>query len=358
MTMPPARLAVVTSTDAAGASARYRALQHVPRLGRWYDVDVIRPAPQPPESVDRSVHARAAFFVRQGARYAVRTAQLHQRLPGHDAVLVQRGAFSLGPGTVVRPVERFEGRVVVDLDDAVFHVSAGMASRGTAARWLYGPHQVRRLLDRADAIVVSTQQLADSLPVGTHVDAVLPTVPDPVRYEPKVHAETPCPVVGWVGNAGNLPHLALIDDAVSALRRARTAEVEIVSSEPWRPDVRFRRWTLLQETEDLLRFDIGVMPLFDSPYSRAKSAFKLTQYLAAGLPVVASPVGINVDIVEESGAGYLASSRADWTAALSRLARDPAERAERGRSGRAWLESYVDMDHQAGVLHDLIRGSR
>ena len=107
----------------------------------------------------------------------------------------------------------------------------------------------------------------------------------------------------------------------------------------------------------LTDFAIGLMPLPDTPYTRAKAGFKLLQYVAAGLPVVASPIGVNAELVRDSGAGLLAEGVDEWEAALRRLALSAELRREMGGRGRAYVERYADMDGQAKTLASLLAGT-
>jgi glycosyltransferase involved in cell wall biosynthesis len=105
------------------------------------------------------------------------------------------------------------------------------------------------------------------------------------------------------------------------------------------------------------RFDVGIMPLPDDPYTRYKAGFKLLQYMTAGSAVVASPVGANVDLVTESEAGLLASSADEWYEALHELATDPVARAQYGENGVRFMRTFADLDHQADVLARLLIGA-
>jgi hypothetical protein len=98
--------------------------------------------------------------------------------------------------------------------------------------------------------------------------------------------------------------------------------------------MRYMEWNLQDELSFFAHFDIGVMPLEDSPFARGKCAFKLIQYMAAGLPVVASPVGPNCELVAPGRNGYLASSQDDWQSMLRLLIDDPLLRRRMGESGR------------------------
>jgi hypothetical protein len=344
------RVAVVTETGEQGASARYRALQHVPRLRALLgEVDVLLPD----DGVERR-GTRAGYFARHAVRYAERGRALRRALDDYDAVLVQRGVYPMGPGWAVGALERFRGRIVYDLDDAVFTTSPALARRGSAARWLYGPQQALRLARRADAVVVSTEALRGSLPAGVTAAAVLPSVPDVAAYRPARHGSRTPLRVGWVGNAGNIRYLDPLAEVFARLQGV--AELEVVSSEPWSGPAAFRRWSLAEEASVFARYDVTLMPLPDTSYTRAKAGFKLLQSMAAGVPVLASPVGVNVSLVSSSGAGFLAGEPAEWELMLRALAADHALRADLGARGRAFAESYGDLDGQARVLAGLLAG--
>jgi glycosyltransferase involved in cell wall biosynthesis len=100
------------------------------------------------------------------------------------------------------------------------------------------------------------------------------------------------------------------------------------------------------------------MPLPDTQYTQAKAGFKLLQYMAAGIPVVSSPIGINRELIERSQAGFLASSPAEWEEALRVLATDPDLRRQMGHRGRAFVDGYADLDAQALTLARLLTGAR
>ncbi|MBN9249072.1 MAG: glycosyltransferase family 4 protein [Mesorhizobium sp.] len=101
----------------------------------------------------------------------------------------------------------------------------------------------------------------------------------------------------------------------------------------------FPDWSEAHEVELIQGMDIGIMPLEDSPFARGKCGYKLIQYMACGLPVVASPVGVNSKLVTHGENGFLASTEAEWRAAIERLLSDPELRRRMGAAGRAKVES-------------------
>jgi glycosyltransferase involved in cell wall biosynthesis len=129
-----------------------------------------------------------------------------------------------------------------------------------------------------------------------------------------------------------------------------------VSSRPWAPLARFHPWRASEETVVFSRFGIGIMPLPDTPYTRAKAGFKLLQYMAAGLPVVASPIGVNAELIFSSGAGLLATTPDEWEDALRTLAADSDLRRSLGAAGRAFVTRYADLRAQGDILAALLRG--
>src|ERR1700722_14996366 len=112
------KVAVITQLGAWSASTRTRALRHVHLLRDAFDtVDVFVANDQPTRRPGRM--GQVVFFANHGVRYCRRYVQLQSLVDDYDALLIQRGLYALGPGTVARPIEKFRGRVVLDLDDAL-----------------------------------------------------------------------------------------------------------------------------------------------------------------------------------------------------------------------------------------------
>jgi glycosyltransferase involved in cell wall biosynthesis len=107
------------------------------------------------------------------------------------------------------------------------------------------------------------------------------------------------------------------------------------------------------------QFDIGIMPLPDTPFERGKCGYKLIQYMACGLPVVASPVGVNVELVP-SNVGYLARTQEDWVEAIESLVKDVHMRNRLGSEGRRRVEELFCLQVQGPrfvqMLKDVVEG--
>jgi len=345
---------VLTQHGEWSASTRFRALQHAERLSeRLGQVDVLVADDRPLRRPGRLGQVR--YFADHAVRYARRYRQLDRVLDDYDALLVQRGVYALGPGTIARPLERFGGRVVFDLDDDVTAETPAMEGKGPAARWLYGPGQALRILERADAVVVSTDVLARRVGAPGRTVTVLPTVPDVSAYVGAEDGGTPG-LVGWAGTNGGLRYLDPLAPVFRRLADEGVGRLRVVSSAPWSGPSEFVPWRLEDEPTLFSPWAVGIMPLPDTTYAQAKAGFKLLQYMASGIPVVASPVGVNRSLIDESEAGLLARSPGEWEEALRTLLADPSLRRQMGAACRAFVEGYADLDAQADVLAGLLAG--
>ncbi len=345
---------MITQAPASNGSAHFRVLQYVPLLAER-GIEVIVAAAT--VAVRRAGgRAGAALLLAEHCyRYTRRAGELPRLLAASDAVIVQRGAYPVGPSALVGCLQSFSGRVVYDLDDAIFLPTPTLAHRSALARWAYRDRQSLALLERADAVVVSAPELEQVLP-GRTADVVLPTVPDVWAYPSAVQRRDAPMRLGWIGSEGNVRYLDPLREVLERLAADGVAELEVVSTTPWEGPARFRRWERSDEATAVAGFEVGVMPVPDTPYTRAKAGFKLLQYMAAGCAVIASPVGANRGLVESSGAGLLAREPHEWEAAVRELAADRDRRVKLGEQGRRFVRGFADRSLHAEVLAALLRG--
>jgi glycosyltransferase involved in cell wall biosynthesis len=172
--------------------------------------------------------------------------------------------------------------------------------------------------------------------------AIVPTPIDTMRFAPGAVARATGPTLGWVGHSDNLPYLAALAEPLKELaRRHPTLKLVIVADRAIEIPgvaVEFREWQLENEISCFDGFAAGLMPLDDTPWGRAKCAFKAIQYMALGIPTVASPVGMNRELIQDGVNGFLAGDGAQWLAALDSLFRDDALGRRVAEEGRATVE--------------------
>ena len=145
-------------------------------------------------------------------------------------------------------------------------------------------------------------------------------------------------MIGWLGSETTAPYLHLVDQALARLSQDADVIVRVVGGTYRNPAVRRleqREFALDREQSDLEGFDIGILPEPDDDWTRGKGGYKALLYMAAGIPVVASRVGVNTDIVSDAETGFCVSTTEEWIAALRRLVADPGLRERMGAAGRA-----------------------
>jgi glycosyltransferase involved in cell wall biosynthesis len=186
---------------------------------------------------------------------------------------------------------------------------------------------------------------------------IVPTVIDLDRYPIRPAARSGPLTVGWIGTPNTMEYLEGLKPVLRALAREVPMRVAAIGA---RPDQMQGEpfeavpWSEDGEVDALRTFDIGVMPLPDTPWERGKCGYKLIQYMALGLPVVASPVGVNTEIVQEGVNGFLAADDETWKRALGALAGDGAMRQAFGQAGRQLVEQHYTLQVQAPRLARLI----
>jgi glycosyltransferase involved in cell wall biosynthesis len=288
-----------------------------------------------------------------------------------DARARRRFAAGLGPDDVVvvhraRPT-RAEARwwhaqpapIVFDFDDAIMFGRRG-GVRGAVSRWRRGAG-FRRMLGVCDAVACGNSFLAAQCegfrgPVCILPSAVRGDVPqaDPRRAGPLR--------VGWVGRSSNLRYLRAIAPELARAARRRDLVLAVVSDARFElPDVSVESipWRIEDEAREVARFHVGLMPLAPSgPWSRGKCAYKLLQYMAAGVPAIGSGVGMNAELIEHDRNGLLARDAGDWERLLVELADDPERRARLGAAGRQTVLAGYTVEAVAARLAGLLAGVR
>lgn len=246
---------------------------------------------------------------------------------------------------------------VVDYDDAAFHRYD--LHRNGLVRGLLG-RKIDRVMRNAALVVVGNEYLRErALAAGAKRVEILPSVVDADLYAP-APARASGFTVGWVGAPVTASYLETVRPALEKLTNGGQAQVCLVGAgkaiEWQNPSVRILPWDEQTEVQNIQKFDVGIMPLLDEPFERGKCGYKLVQYMACGLPVVASPVGVNRQIVEHGVNGFLASSLEEWQAALSYLRDNPDVRRKMGQAGQEKFEAQFSLQVTAPKLAALLAG--
>lgn len=339
------KILMLTKYGEKGASSRLRAYQYVPRLrDRGWEVEISCLFPD--EYLDNSyagrrigkiAHVIRAYFHRAKALCSVGTA---------DLIWIQNEVFPYFPPLVERLLSSLDVPYVVDYDDAIFHRYD--MSRNRFIRSLLST-KIDAVMRLSSLVVVCNEYLAErARAAGALNVVVVPTVVDTKKYRVIAkddYAERRYVTIGWIGSPSTAAYLETLRPVLERLRKRFLLRFIVVGGVPkgwedleW---VEVLPWDEETESRLISTFDIGVMPLDNTPWERGKCGYKIIQYMACGIPVVASSVGVNPKLV--NGCGLLASTLDEWETSLRRLILDARLRSELGERGRRRVESCYSL---------------
>jgi len=264
---------------------------------------------------------------------------LEQFVRRFDVVIIDRELFDADSHAWEDRFRRAARTLLLDVDDGVF---------------LRYPDKYEHLARIADGVLAGNDEIADyTRPFNQHI-TLMPTCIElddyPVR---SFTGEQQPPVIGWMGTTGNLPFLEVCAPALRNLAREHTFELRLIAGEsaPLESidlagvDVRFIPWRGATEVAELSRFDIGLMPLpAGQPWMKYKCGLKLLQYMAIGIPGVASPIGVNARIIQQGANGYVAATTDEWEASLGQLITDTSLRRKLGQAARQTVEEEYSVE--------------
>jgi hypothetical protein len=278
-------------------------------------------------------------------------------LQNFDVAWVQCDLLPYAPGFVEAALLRNAIPIVYDCDDAIFH-NYDRHKNPLVRRFL--GRKMQPLLCRASAATCGNDYLKAYVEKYCAHSTIVPTVVDTETYRPRaVSAGGATPTtIGWIGSPSTWAYvtpLAPLLQNLVANRQAAFRAIGVGAQSKTIEEFEFVDWTLESEVDEIRRIDIGIMPLTDDPWSRGKCGYKLIQYMACGLPVVASPVGVNAKIVRHGENGFLASTADEWQGALAQLIADPQLRARMGAAGRALVTKEYSLNAQVPRVAETLR---
>jgi glycosyltransferase involved in cell wall biosynthesis len=288
----------------------------------------------------------------------VKRIRLLQSVGRFDLVWIEYDALPWMPQGIEKRL--LSGRpYVVDYDDAIFTRYGEHPNRWRRA---LVAGKIAAIMREAAVVTVGNERLAEfAREAGARRVEHCPSAVDVRQYAVREQPAHAGPlVIGWIGSPSTAPYLRLVAPALREICAGGRARLVVVGSGPISlPDVpvEIRPWSADSEVRDIESFDIGIMPLPDDAWARGKSGYKLVQYMAASLPVVASAVGANCQIVQTGRTGLLVGNQDEWLAALQTLCADRALRTAMGRAGREVVEERYETRRVAPRLASILKSA-
>lgn len=276
---------------------------------------------------------------------------LRAKLGGYDVVLLDREVFDAPDLIAEHRFRRACPRMVLDVDDAVF---------------LRHPGKFEKLAALADAVVVGNRFLRAYTEPHNSAIVEIPTCVPLSDYPAAIRpADGSRPVIGWMGTSANLRYLDVVADPLRTLAESHEFELLLIAPDLEHfsankfegVEVRHEVWDGPREVQQLHQMDIGIMPLFaEQQWDKYKCGLKLIQYMAVGLPGVASPVGVNAEIVSGE-CGFVASDANQWVTVLDRLLGDAALRRDVGKRARERVAEKYSVEANVAKLERVLAGA-
>ena len=262
---------------------------------------------------------------------------------GYDVVVVEKELFPYLPATAEKLLKLLGVRFIVDYDDAIFHNYDLHPNRYLKALL---KNKIANVMRSAHIVTAGNGYLQNYAQAsGARQVVVVPTVVNTAVYAPRNKSAKGPIVIGWVGSPTTVKYLDRLLPVLVKLAEKQTIQLHIIGG---KRGIGFKgekviEWSEAGEVGLIQRCDIGIMPLEESPWERGKCGYKLIQYMGCGLPVVASPVGVNNQLVQHGINGYKAGDNNSWEMCLGNLIRQPQLRLLMGTAGRQLVEEQYSF---------------
>ncbi len=329
----------VTKYDQRGASSRVRFKNLVPELERrgWS----IRHFPLLPDDLLAKYYQTRRHDYGEIARNYLRFLGRVKSAPSPALWWIEKELLAGLPSLAESLLMPVLQRAVIDYDDGVYlDFNDGRLGRlGRAAKF---PHYAQRAVH----ITVGSEALQQQFRGwGANRLTKIPSTVLVGKYPQHVHVRAPVVTIGWIGTPMTAPFLEPMRPVLLALARRQKIRFCVIGAKWECPGVEVVAlpWSEATEAELVGTFDVGIMPLIDGPWERAKCGYKLIQYMAAGVVPVGSRVGENSFIIDEGKNGLLATTADEWLAQLDLLCADPELRARLGAAARTKAAASYDV---------------
>ena len=331
------RICMLTRYSAKGASSRLRSIQYVPLLeSNGFDVSI--------KPLFNDVYLRDLYSGKRKSIFKLLWAYCRRLLQiisirEFDIIWIEKELFPYLPGVFENLIQITGVPYIVDYDDAIPHNYDGNA-KPIVRLFLSG--KLKSLISNAHLITVGNSYLAELVKIeGAKKTVIIPTAIDSDKYQNAFLERDATVRIGWIGTPQTQHYLNIVLPALEELSKYKefvlvTIGAHTISTSGFRVDC--QEWHEHSEVKSLDEIDIGIMPLNDNPWDNGKCGYKLIQYMALGKPVVASPVGVNKDIISEKN-GFFAITQQDWFDALFALLESPDLRDTLGKNGQLIIKN-------------------
>lgn len=275
----------------------------------------------------------------------------------YDLILIHREACPIGPPIFEWMIYKFKKPIIFDFDDAIFLQNLSPANR--IYGFLKSPSKTQAIIKMSKAVIVANRFLEEYARRFNSRVYIIPTSIDTEKFMVKENASKRLSI-GWVGSPTTFPYLHSLSGAIKELSMKHDFIFKIIGAGENLSiagvNIESRDWKLEEEIANFQGIDIGIYPLSDTMWARGKAAFKAIQFMSMGIPVVASPVGMNKELIQDGVNGFLAASDEEWVNKISSLIKDEGLRQRIGLAGRKTIEEHYSVKVNVSKYIDVLMG--
>ena len=279
------------------------------------------------------------------------------RLYNYDLIFIHRESCPFGPPIFEWLIYKLKKPIIFDFDDAVFLPNFNPVN--SFYRFLKSQTKTKKIVRMSKKIIVSNGFLEEYARRFNSRVYVIPTPIDTEKFRPLCEKKRKDLIIGWIGSPTTFSYLSIIFEPIQKLSRKYEFIFKIIGAGTpvFIPGVKIENyeWNLKKEVENFQSIDIGVYPLPDTEWVKGKAAFKAIQYMAVGVPVVASPVGMTNEIIQDDVNGFFAKSNEEWVEKISRLIESLDLRKKIGFAGRRTVEEKFSVKENARKYLKILR---
>lgn len=274
----------------------------------------------------------------------------------YDKVVIEKELFPYFFSWFERLFSFSGVKYIVDYDDAIFH-NYDLSHNKWIKKFL--SNKIDLVMKNSYTVIAGNSYLAQrAQKAGAKKIVIIPTVIDTDRYQIKVSSNSKPFVIGWIGSPTTFKYLKALRPVFEQLALKYDIVLHIVGTKEslGLPNIeKHIAWSEDTEVASILTFDVGIMPLNDTPWEKGKCSYKLIQYMGCGLPVIASPVGMNLEVVKEGKNGFLANNNEKWYHSIEILLKEYLLSATLGHYGRYIVEKNYSLKKNKLKLLEAIK---
>ncbi len=259
------------------------------------------------------------------------------RLHRYDVVYLHLWATPFGPPVFEWLIRKLARRVVYDIDDLVYLKNVDSKAHPLVTI-IKGRKKPIYLMKAADHVITCTPYLDEFVRrFNQHTTDISSTVDTDERYIPLPQVSKQKLTLGWSGSLSTSKYFYLLENVLKRLKKKFDFDILVIGDAGVSIaglDIKAIDWKEETEIENLKKIDIGLYPLPEEEWVLGKSGLKAIQYMALGIPTVATGIGANFRVVDHGVSGFLVKTEDEWVEALSKLLEDENLRHAMGKEAR------------------------